>query len=236
MSNERLLKKLKELSPPQVLNNPTLPISQAISWANAVAPLLRVEPEKQQLFMNNLTKIHGFVDSATYRAAFNMMQSLAVQIIAGLEYSAEGLINEPEPLKLDNPNRTYVAESRIASLESTKSINFDTTKLIQLLKEINSAHSARMYYSIAALVRIVLDHVFPIFGCRNFSEVANNYGGSKSFKDTMGRLESVARKIGDMHIHSPINDVASELTVNQVDFSNELDVLLAEIVKILGKT
>jgi hypothetical protein len=83
------------------------------------------------------------------------------------------------------------------------------------------------------LVRAIIDHVPPIFGVKSFSEVASNYGGSRSFRESMQHLAVSARKIADGHLHVQIR--ASEVlpTWTQVDFSRDLDVLLGEVVRIL---
>jgi hypothetical protein len=84
------------------------------------------------------------------------------------------------------------------------------------------------------LTRALLDHVPPIFGKQSFAEVANNYGGGgKSFRESMLHLERSARNIGDAHLHIQIRNSESLPTSTQVNFSNDIDVLLAEIVRVL---
>jgi hypothetical protein len=83
------------------------------------------------------------------------------------------------------------------------------------------------------LTRALLDHIPPIFKCNKFSEVANNYGGSKSFKEAMKYLENSSRKIADHYLHCQIRKSESVPNVKQVDFSNDIDFLLAEIIRIL---
>lgn len=46
------------------------------------------------------------------------------------------------------------------------------------------------------LPRAILDHVPPIFGFKSFAEVASNYGGEKSFRKAMERLEKHSRASG----------------------------------------
>jgi hypothetical protein len=107
------------------------------------------------------------------------------------------------------------------------------TKLIALCEELNVTYRSQCYHAVAALVRALLDHVPPIFGGKSFSEVANTYAGAKSFKECMQRLDGAGRKIADAHLHTQIR--ASEVlpTRTQVNFSNEVDFLLAEIVRVL---
>ena len=108
-------------------------------------------------------------------------------------------------------------------------------KLLKLCEELNDCHKANSVLSIIMLTRALIDHVPPIFGCRTFNEVVNNYSGTKSFKGNMERLNSSSRKIADQHLHTPIRNSESIPTMNQVDFSNDVDVLLAEVYRILKR-
>jgi hypothetical protein len=126
----------------------------------------------------------------------------------------------------------YIHEDRIKNLEFIKNKDFDLLKLIQLCRELNISYSSGCYLSVAMLVRSILDHVPPIFAKKTFKEVVNNYG-SKSFKDSIKNLENSSRKIADSFLHTRIRKKESLPNSNQVDFSNDLDVLLAEIYRIL---
>jgi hypothetical protein len=85
----------------------------------------------------------------------------------------------------------------------------------------------------AMLTRAIIDHVPPIFGMKNFSEVANNYGGSSSVKKEFKNLETTARNIADLHLHSHIRRKEVLPNLTQVDVSNSLDLLLSEIISLL---
>jgi len=126
-----------------------------------------------------------------------------------------------------------VAESRLIELRSLASPDFDFRKLVRLCEEINAAYGLQCYYATAMLIRGLLDHVPPLFGCKTFSEVANNYpGGGRSFKETMLHLENASRKVGDAHLHMPIRKSETLPTAQQVSCGQQLDVLLSEIVRI----
>jgi hypothetical protein len=127
---------------------------------------------------------------------------------------------------------SYVDQSRIAQLEGISS-PFDLSKLVALCKELNTCWRGSAVHAVAALVRSVIDHVPPIFSAKTFAEVANNSPGSRSFKDSMRHLEASARKIADAHLHTQIRKSEVLPTRTQVDFSRDLDVLLAEIVRVL---
>jgi hypothetical protein len=129
----------------------------------------------------------------------------------------------------------YVDEARIADLRRLESSSFDLRKLIALCEELNQCYRAQCYHAVAALNRGLIDHVAPIFGHRNFAEVANNYAGTRSFKDTAQRLHESARKIADAHLHTPIRGSEVLPTRVQVNFSNDVDVVIGEILRILQK-
>jgi methylphosphotriester-DNA--protein-cysteine methyltransferase len=84
-------------------------------------------------------------------------------------------------------------------LEDIQSNQFDLKKLIQLCRELDFCFRNECHLAVAALTRALLDHVPPIFGKQNFGEIANNYAGTKSFRESMQHLENSARSIGDAH-------------------------------------
>lgn len=127
----------------------------------------------------------------------------------------------------------YVAEERIAELAEIEKGDFDTAKLIRLLRELNVAYNNEAHFTTGILVRAVIDHVPPIFGFTTFPEVANNYQGTKSFKSAMKRLNDSLRNLADSYLHVQIRKVESLPTVNQVDFRAELDALLSEVSRVL---
>lgn len=104
-----------------------------------------------------------------------------------------------------------------------------------MCEELNLCYSMECYFAVAMLVRSILDHVPPIFASKNFSEVANNYAGAKSFKQSMEHLENSSRKIVDHHLHGQIRKSETLPNKTQVNFASELDFLLAEIIRILQK-
>lgn len=138
-----------------------------------------------------------------------------------------------DDLENENSNENYVNEKRIKELSKIKSEKFDFTRLIALLKELNIAHKNNLKFSIPPLIRIIIDHVPPVFGKSNFAEVCGGYG-TRSFKDSMSILDKSSRKIADSFLHTQIRKSESALpTDTQVNFKNDLDVLLQEIVRIL---
>ncbi len=129
--------------------------------------------------------------------------------------------------------QSFVSESRIAEIRALAPTAFDLCKLARLCAELNIVYSGRALLATAMLTRAILDHVPPLFGMATFTEVANNYSGTRSFKETMKRLEEAARKIADAHLHGQIRTKEILPEPQQVNFAAEVDVLLAEIVRIL---
>lgn len=158
------------------------------------------------------------------------------------DLSSDGLLAQEDLTKLPASKKLeidFVDASRIEELRKINTLEFDLTKLIQLCKELNTCFSQESYLATAMLIRAILDHVPPIFKKSNFKEVANKYNasglsnGSRSFKGSMQNLENSSRKIADAHLHIHIRSKESLPNRTQVDFHNDLDVLLQEIVRIL---
>lgn len=132
-----------------------------------------------------------------------------------------------------NNYHTYIHTDRLREIKSIKNSNFDLIRLVQLCEELNYAFSSKLYFSTIILVRVIIDHIPPIFSVDSFAEVGNNYKGTKSFKDSMKNLDSSSRKIADQYLHTQIRNKEVLPNKNQVDFSNDIDVLLSEIYRIL---
>lgn len=136
-------------------------------------------------------------------------------------------------IKLQTTSRAYVDPDRINELKALKCKEFDLSKLVRLCEEINVCFATECYLAMLMLTRSVIDHVPPIFGCRNFSEVTNNYPGSRSFKEAMQQLDTASRKIADHYLHTQVRRAESLPNATQIDFSNALDFLLAEVGRVL---
>lgn len=134
--------------------------------------------------------------------------------------------------RIATKSNKYVSEIRIQELKAIKSEHFDMIKLIRLCEEINVAHDNNLHLATIMLLRAILDHVPPIFSKTTFNEFASQYG-KKSFKDQMQHLQNGARKIADDHLHSPIRKEEILPTDIQVYFPQNLDSLLAEVIRVL---
>jgi len=135
--------------------------------------------------------------------------------------------------KSNRKGNDYVDLERIIQLKSIQSSEYDLKRLISLCEELNIASQNYCYMTIAMIVRAIIDHVPPIFNVKNFSEVANNYKGSQSFKKAMGHLNNSLKSIANSHLHVQIRKKEVLPTEKQVNFSPDIDLLLSEIVRIL---
>lgn len=131
------------------------------------------------------------------------------------------------------PDGHYVDPIRITEIEKLASGQFDFAKLLQLLKELNVAHANGLLLSIPMLVRAIIDHVPPVFDKASFTEVCGAHG-SKSFQDSMNNLNKSSRKIADSYLHTQIRNRENLPTPVQVNFRTDLDVLLQEVVRVVG--
>jgi hypothetical protein len=151
-------------------------------------------------------------------------QSLALSWNSGGELSAT----------LSRVNNDFIAAVRLDALESCQHIEFDCTRLICLCRELNACAAGGHAHAVILLTRAILDHIPPVFGVSSFTEVASNYGGGgKSFKASAERLEKQARKVADRLLHQIIRNREVAPEMQEVDFSRELETVLAEVCRIL---
>ncbi len=157
-----------------------------------------------------------------------------LECIGELKHKVDFLINQIEllPDPKDSIELEYVNLGRLEELKRINSKDFDLTRLLRICEELNIASLNGNSYSVIMLVRSIIDHIPPIFGKPSFQEVANNHG-SKSFKDSMTRLDTSSRKIADSALHQHVRKKEVLPNKTQVNFSNDLDVLLGEIVRLL---
>ncbi|MBJ2173060.1 hypothetical protein JBL43_02345 [Aureibaculum sp. A20] len=128
----------------------------------------------------------------------------------------------------------YVDPERIDELNGIDDDDFDFTKLVAFLTELNIAYSHGLFLSIPPLVRAIIDHIPPVFNKANFADVCGSHG-THSFKESMKNLNSSSRKIADAFLHSHIRKQENLPNRTQINFSNDLDVLLQEIVRVRKK-
>lgn len=158
----------------------------------------------------------------------NLLTSEILVEIGDNKENAKRMASKTIPTKSD-----YVDLARIAQLKSIQKSEHDLKRLIRLCEELNIANQNNCYMSIAMIVRAIIDHIPPIFKVKNFSEVANNYKGAPSFKKAMGHLNNSLKNIANSYLHIQIRKKEVLPTEKQVNFSQDIDLLLSEILRIL---
>jgi len=232
MDKRRTLDKLEELRGAPELEKGFPDKRSCLSWAAKAEPLLDFNLAYKVNFSMKLQILHRNVSSYTAGPALEEMKTILEMGIEQLKHELESEA-PAEHVKLSSSTGDYVHQDRISELKAIKTDIFDLTKLIQLCIELNSSRVDGNLFAIIMLCRTIIDHVPPIFGVKNFNEVANNYAGSRSFKESMERLNNSSRKIADQHLHTQIRKSETLPTITQVDFSNDLDLLLSEVVRII---
>jgi len=132
--------------------------------------------------------------------------------------------------KKNENHSEFVDTSRIEELRKISTSNFDFTKLIEYCDELNVCYKNECFLAVAMLTRAIIDHIPPLFDVKDFQTV---YGqnGTKSFKEHMIHLDKSLRKIADSYLHNQIRNKEILPNQTQVNFSQDLDVLLAEICR-----
>lgn len=125
----------------------------------------------------------------------------------------------------------YIAAARLECLRKLHSPQFDLQRLVRLCEEINSSWQHGDLIAVGALTRVLIDHIPPIFGHGTFAHVAAN--ATRSTKAIFVALDQNSRKISDGLIHQTIRRKETLPTEQMVNFSQNLDVLLAETTRII---
>jgi len=188
----------------------------------------------------NTTKLRYFLsgDKRTKKVASDTwrLKSDKVEEV-GLELGIAECVEQDKKQKSQIQHKKWGSEfvdpERIKQLKHLGNSGWDFSRLIKMCDELNLNFSQKNYIATIALVRSVLNHVPPIFQSKTFSEVVNNYKCEKSTKESFEHLENSSRKIADFYLHVPIRKRESLPTRTQVNFSQELDVIIGEIVRIL---
>lgn len=219
-----------------------MPISESTiqrSWSNArikaqVGAHLNLR-SLRHCYIRHLESLGVRIIDILHNMGIN--KSFAMAYYAGY-HGANGSIpfsplDKKIPANANQANEShYVSIQRIDQIKTIESKQFDFKKLTQLLEELNIAHSNSAIITTAMLVRSVIDHIPPVFGCESFHEVSNNYAGTKSFKKSMGILSGALRNIADSFLHERIRQHEDLPEPQQVDFRPQLDQLLGEIVRV----
>ncbi len=184
--------------------------------------------------LDYLKRMNAFLnDNEDNFDSFNYSMVLDYKNIVtqGIEQLSEKKV--PKKKKSNNISE-FINQERINDLIELESTHFDLSRLICMTNEINFAFKENNFISVILLTRALIDHIPPIFDQNKFSAVYGSYG-TKSFKESMKHLDASMRKIADSYLHTHVRKKESLPTVTQVNFSPDIDVLLAEIIRKLSK-
>lgn len=162
--------------------------------------------------------------------SFNYKMYLEYQHIIEAGISQLSNTDQPPRKKKHTGYQEFVDTDRIQELKDVDSSEFDLKKLIRYCEEINVCFENEAYLAVVMLTRAILDHIPPIFHADNFQ---NSYSQNrtKSFKEHMTHLDKSLRKIADSYLHGQIRRKEILPNKTQVNFSQDIDVLLAEICR-----
>jgi hypothetical protein len=104
---------------------------------------------------------------------------------------------------------------------------FEVTKLLGLIDELNDNYARRSTYASHMLLRGILDHLPPIFGCTKFAEVVNNYSWGRTDERYIKRLADF-RDQADDALHRQISAKPCVLDFDDMPASVYVDRLLQE--------
>jgi len=196
--------------------------------------ILNEEKNLSREVQSRFTQMIGPLDfkNSILIAIASSKNTIFPKISAELNFYTDSKSTNNTSIKV-NERDDYADRNRIEELKNIVNQGFDLTRLIKLCEEINIAHRNDCFMSIAMIMRAIIDHIPPIFSVSSFPEVANNYGGSKSFKDSMQLLQRSLRNVADSHLHVQIRNKETLPNFTQVNFKAELDLLLSEIVRLL---
>ena len=93
---------------------------------------------------------------------------------------------------------------------------YDTTKLQQIISELNDSYDRRNALSAHTMTRALLDHISPLFNQPNFNAVANNHAWPTSTKKRVKELNTIIRSDADDGLHSQISSRDASLTLHSI--------------------
>ncbi len=136
------------------------------------------------------------------------------------------------PSPLPTGTVAYVDPRRITELQALQGGSHDFRRLIELCREINITSGLNCHMATAMLLRAILDHIPPVFGFTSFKQVAANHPAPSSLSKQFKHLQDSFRDKADMLLHGTIRAREDLPTAVQVNYSNDLDVILGEVIRL----
>jgi len=108
---------------------------------------------------------------------------------------------------------SYVDAQVIAAITAQQGADqFDRSKLLRLIGELNDNYARGNGYAVHALLRAILDHLPPLLGCASFAAVVNNHGWSRTDQGYMRKLLDFKLQADDV-LHRQISNKADLLSL-----------------------
>jgi hypothetical protein len=112
------------------------------------------------------------------------------------------------------PTGSYINAQVIAAITAQQGTDqFDRSKLLRLIGELNDNYARGNGYAVHALLRAILDHVPPLLGCATFAAAVNNYRWSRTDQGYMRKLLDFKLQADDV-LHRQISNKADLLTLD----------------------
>ncbi len=164
---------------------------------------------------------------STYQSRRNHIRELYKHIEYNIIVNGNELLEEVNASMEDTYQ--YFSTERINEIRDISCV-FDMSKVVKVLEEINICYKYSCYLWVSCLLRMLLDHIPPIFGKKNFNEVVNNFAFSKSDQKSMAHLLWWLINIADWNLHNQISQKEVIATKQSVEFRADFDILLKNII------
>lgn len=110
------------------------------------------------------------------------------------------------------PAGPYIDSRVIAAVKARQGTDqFDRSKLLRLIDELNDNYSRANGYAVHALLRALLDHIPPLLGYASFHAAVNNYRWNRTDQAHMRKLLDFRLQADDV-LHRQISNKADLLS------------------------
>lgn len=125
---------------------------------------------------------------------------------------------------------SYVDAQVIAAIKAQQGADqFDRSKLLRLIDELNDNYARGNGYAVHALLRAILDHIPPLLGCASFAAAVNNYRWSRTDQGYMRKLLDFKMQADDV-LHRQISSKGDLLGLDDAPPRAWVNRLLQECV------
>jgi hypothetical protein len=112
------------------------------------------------------------------------------------------------------PADSYIGTQVITAIKSKQGTDqFDRSKLIRLIDELNDNYERANGYAVHALLRAILDHIPPLLGYASFPAAVNNYRWTRTDQAYMRKLLDFKLQADDV-LHRQISNKADLLSLD----------------------